>query len=126
MLTRLRFDVFSDMRRLLRGQDESVTCVWAACDPYTTRAVRGIGGNGQRSNCGRTYKEGIEFAEAVTEGFERYLALYQTPQAVGGCQGCRFFLMCKGECPGTAIDHDWRNRPTARSGWACSTISRRN
>jgi uncharacterized protein len=116
-LTRLRFDVFTDMRRLLRGQDDSVTCVWAACDPYTTRAVRGIEGNGQRSNCGRTYKEGIEFAKAAAEGFERYLALYQTPQAVGGCQGCRFFLMCKGECPGTAIDHDWRNRTADCAVW---------
>jgi uncharacterized protein len=116
-LTRLRFDVFTDMRRLLRGQDDSVTCVWAACDPYTTRAVRGIEGNGQRSNCGRTYKEGIEFAKASTEGFERYLALYQTPQAFGGCQGCRFFLMCKGECPGTAIDHDWRNRTADCAVW---------
>jgi uncharacterized protein len=23
---------------------------------------------------------------------------------------CRFFLMCKGQCPGTSIDGDWRNR----------------
>jgi uncharacterized protein len=116
-LKALRFDVFTDMRRLLRGQDESVTCVWGACDPYTTRAVRGVEGNGQRSNCGRTYKDGIEFAKASSEGFERYLALYQTPQRAGGCRGCRFFLMCKGECPGTAIDGDWRNRTADCSVW---------
>src|SRR5262245_49633772 len=114
-LSRLKFDVFTDMRRLLRGQDDSVTCIWGACDPYTTRAVRGVEGNGQRSNCGRTYKEGVEFAKAERAGFERYLALYHTPQAHGGCQGCRFFLMCKRECPGTAIDGDWRNR-TAHCG----------
>ena len=125
-LAKLRFDVFADMRRLLRGQDDSVTCVWTACDPYTTRAVRGIEGNGQRSNCGRTYKDGVDFAKAPAEGFERYLALYHTPQDFGGCHGCRFFLMCKGECPGTAIDQRLAkpDEPTARSGWACSGISR--
>jgi len=116
-LRQLRFDVFTDMRRLLRGQDDSVTCVWGACDPYTTKAVRGVEGNGQRSNCGRTYKDGVEFAKASTEGFERYLALYQTPHGAGGCRGCRFFLMCKGECPGTAIDHDWRNRTADCAVW---------
>jgi uncharacterized protein len=116
-LSTLRFDVFTDMRRLLRGQDESVTCIWGACDPYTTRAVRGVEGNGQRSNCGRTYKDGIEFAKSERAGFERYLALYHTPQAHGGCADCRFFLMCKGECPGTAIDGDWRNRTADCAVW---------
>ncbi len=116
-LSTLKFDVFTDMRRLLRGQDDSVTCIWGACDPYTTRAVRGVEGNGQRSNCGRTYKEGVEFAKAERAGFERYLALYHTPQPHGGCQDCRFFLMCKGECPGTAIDGDWRNRTADCAVW---------
>jgi len=116
-LSTLRFDVFADMRRLLRGQDDSVTCIWGACDPYTTRAVRGVEGNGQRSNCGRTYKEGVEFAKAERPGFERYLALYHTPHAQGGCQDCRFFLMCKGECPGTAIEGDWRNRTVDCAVW---------
>jgi uncharacterized protein len=116
-LSTLKFDVFTDMRRLLRGHDDSVTCIWAACDPYTTRAVRGVEGNGQRSNCGRTYKEGIEFAKADRAGYERYLALYQTPHAHGGCRDCRFFLMCKGECPGTAIGGDWRNRTADCEVW---------
>ena len=116
-LATLRFDVFEDLRRLLRGQDDSTTCVWNACDPYTTRAVQGVEGNGQRSNCGRTCKDGVDYAKAATEGFERYLALYQTPQAAGGCQGCRFFLMCKGQCPGTAIDGDWRNRTEHCAVW---------
>lgn len=116
-LSRLKFDVFTDMRRLLRGDDDSVTCIWGACDPYTTRAVRGVEGYGQLSNCGRTYKEGVEFLKADREGFERYLALYHTPQGAGGCHDCRFFLMCKGECPGTAIDGDWRNRSADCAVW---------
>lgn len=116
-LKTLRFDLFLDMRNLLLGHDKSATCVWQACDPYTTRAVRGVEGNGQRSNCGRTNKDGIDFTKAGTEGFERYLALYHTPQQYGGCNGCRFFLMCKGQCPGTAIDGDWRNRSEHCEVW---------
>jgi uncharacterized protein len=116
-LTTLRLDLFQDMRNLLLGTDQSTTCVWNACDPYTTRAVQGVEGNGQRSNCGRTNKDGIDFTKARTEGFERYLALYHTPQEHGGCKGCRFFLMCKGQCPGTAIDNDWRNRTEHCEVW---------
>lgn len=109
-LKHVRFDLFHEMRRLLAGDDRSAACVWRACDPYTTEAVQGVEGNGQSSNCGRTNKDGIDFTKADEPGFERYLALYRTPQDQGGCQGCRFFLMCKGQCPGTAIGGDFRNR----------------
>ncbi len=116
-LTTLKFDIFQEMRKLLLGQDDYTSCVWNACDPYTTQAVQGIEGYGQRSNCGRTNKDGIDFVKSSTEGYERYLALYQTPQEYGGCKGCRFFLMCKGQCPGTAIDGDWRNRSEYCEVW---------
>jgi len=113
----LTFDLFSDMRRMLVGEDHGITCIWNACDPYTTHAVRGVEGQGQLSNCGRTNKDGIDFGKGNTPGYERYLALYQTPQESGGCSGCRFFLMCKGQCPGTAIDGDWRNRTEHCEVW---------
>lgn len=116
-LTTLRFDVFADMERLLRADDDEATCVWLACDPYTTEAVRGVEGDGATSNCGRTNKEGIGFTKSTTPGYERYLALYQTPQEHGGCRGCRFFVACKGQCPGTAIDGDWRNRTEHCAEW---------
>jgi uncharacterized protein len=107
---RLRFDLFDEMRDLLLGRDSRTSCVWNACDPYTTASVRGVEGFGQRSNCGRTNKDGIDFVKADVPGFERYIALHATPHELGGCADCRFFLMCKGQCPGTAIDGDWRNR----------------
>jgi len=116
-LTGLKLDVFSDMEKLLVAKDKGVTCVWAGCDPYSTAAVRGVEGHGQRSNCGRTNKDGIDFVKAETPGFERYLALYHTPQEHNGCQGCRFFLACKGQCPGTAVDGDWRNRTEHCAVW---------
>ena len=113
----MHLDLFDEMKELLRGQDSNAGCTWRACDPYTTEAVQGIEGNGQSSNCGRTNKEGIGFIKADTAGHERYLALYRTPQSENGCAGCRFFLMCKGQCPGTSIDHDWRNRTEHCEEW---------
>lgn len=116
-LRTLSFDVFQDIDCLLRGNDTAATCVWRACDPYTTRAVEGVEGMGQRSNCGRTNKDGIDFVKSDRYGFERYMALYHTPQEHGGCQGCRFFSMCKGECPGTSMEADWRNRSEHCAIW---------
>lgn len=116
-LKTLKFDIFTDMQNLLLGADSNTTCIWNACDPYTTPAVRGVEGNGQSSNCGRTNKDGIDFTKADTPGLERYIALYHTPQKYGGCHGCRFFLMCKGNCPGTSIAGDWRNRSEHCEVW---------
>ncbi|MFC5699993.1 radical SAM protein [Cohnella faecalis] len=116
-LKNIRFDVLDEMERGLMGRDGATSCVWHACDPYSTMAVRGVEGNGQSSNCGRTNKDGIDFIKADKPGFERYTALYNTPQEEGGCKGCRFFLMCKGQCPGTAIDGDWRNRSELCEVW---------
>ena len=101
---------FNEVRAMLMGLDEEGPCVFRACDPYSTSSVLGVGGHGERHNCGLTDKEGINFQKPEQEGFERYLALYQTPQEYGGCRECRYFLVCKGQCPGTGIDGDWRNR----------------
>ncbi len=116
-LVGMHLDLFEEMEALLSGQDAKVGCTWRACDPYTTEAVQGVEGNGQSSNCGRTNKDGIGFIKADTAGYERYLALYRTPQAENGCAGCRFFLMCKGQCPGTSIAGDWRNRTEHCEEW---------
>jgi uncharacterized protein len=116
-LKTLRFDLFNEIRNLLLGDDSAVSCVWQACDPYTTHAVHGVEGFGERSNCGRTNKLGIDFVKADTTGFERVLTLWATPQRDGGCADCRFFAMCKGQCPGTAVESDWRNRSAQCSLW---------
>ncbi len=116
-LKNIQFDLFREMEYLLEGQDGKASCTWRACDPYTTSAVQGIEGNGQTSNCGRTNKEGIGFIKADLAGYERQVALHKTPQSEKGCGECRFFLMCKGQCPGTAIDGDWRNRTEHCEVW---------
>lgn len=116
-LKHLKFDIFSEIESLLQARDFGLSCVWKACDPYTTSAVRGVEGMGQRSNCGRTNKEGIDFVKAALPSYTRYISLYHTPQAYGGCKGCRFFAMCKGHCPGTSIEGDWRNRTEHCNVW---------
>lgn len=107
---RMKLDLFGDMRAALLGEDEQSPCVWRACDPYTTAAVRSVEGRGELSNCGRTNKEGVGFGKADQPAHVRSLILLNTPQEHGGCKGCRFFLSCKGHCPGTSINGDWRNR----------------
>lgn len=87
--------------------------LWCSnCDPYTTDAVQGINGKGEQSNCGRTNKDGVDFVKAEQKGYERYVGLYHAPQETGGCSGCRFFMMCKGDCVGTGQGGDWRNKTT--------------
>lgn len=106
----LSLDLFEEMVSVLENNFEHVSCIWRGCDPYTTSAVQGINGDGARVNCGRTNKDGIDFIKAEVPGKERQLALYHTPQEFGGCKDCRFFLACKGECPGTGVGGDWRNK----------------
>ncbi len=116
-LKHLYFDVFKEIGELMKADDKKVSCVWNACDPYTTASVQGVDGNGQRTNCGRANKEGIDFVKAAMPSYMRYVALYNTPEEHGGCKGCRFFVMCKGQCPGTAMEGDWRNKTEHCEVW---------
>lgn len=104
------FNPLQDMVNLVLGDDKSATCTWHACDPYTTSAVHGVDGQGNRGNCGRTCKEGPFWVKADQAGYERYLSLYYTPQEFGGCQGCKWFSLCKGNCPGEGPQGDWRGK----------------
>lgn len=126
----LHFNPLRDMVALLRGEDlwsplpqgghaGGTNCTWNGCDPYTTGAVQGVNGQGERGNCGRTCKEGPFWLKADRPGYERYLSLAYTPQAFGGCLGCRFFALCKGHCPGEGEHADWRGKTEH-----CATLMR--
>ena len=121
-LKQLRFTKFQEVLKLLQG-DDKVVCTWHACDPLNTAAVRGIENDGSPSHCSRTNKDGKNWLPAEGSGqnssfighqgstfHERQLALYVTPQEVGGCQGCEYWLTCKGQCPGEGENRDWRMR----------------
>lgn len=113
----IRFDVFHELAAMLRGDDTQASCIFHACDPYATQAVVGVEGDGRLTNCGRTNKEGVGYLRAPSRGYERQIRLYSTVYEEGGCAGCRFFLMCKGNCPGTAIGGDWRLRSADCAVW---------
>jgi uncharacterized protein len=106
----LFLDCNEDKRDLLMMKDLDTACVWRACDPLYTEAVMGLGSRGEPHKCGLTDKEGVNFERSEKQNFARYIALAHTPQQYGGCQDCRFFFACKGQCPGTGMDGDWRNR----------------
>lgn len=116
--SKMTFKPFQDVRRLLLQEElKNVSCIWNSCDPATTDAVHGVAPNGTRTNCGRTNKDGVNWVKADKPGFERYLLLHATPFSDGGCAGCRFFAFCKGQCPGTALGNDWRNRTVHCRVW---------
>jgi uncharacterized protein len=116
-LRHLRFDVFSDIEKKLRDPKASASCVWNNCDPWTTSAVQGVEADGSRSLCQRVHKDGRQWAPADSVSSVRREALWSTPQDDGGCRGCRFFLQCGGQCPGTAIGGDWRKRTVDCRTW---------
>ncbi len=118
-LAHVRFQPITDMVQLLLGDDSAASCIWQACDPYTTRAVHGVNGHGDRINCSRTNKAGVDMQKADRELLVRPLALFHVAQEDGGCQDCRFWYACKGSCPGESIQGDWRQKTEH-----CGTLQR--
>lgn len=114
----VRFDLFADMRAKLLDTSATASCVWNDCDPWTTPAVEAIDSEGQRGLCSRVHKDGAQWTPAEGSSVRvRQIVLWSTPQKRGGCAGCRFFLQCGGQCPGTAIDGDWRKRSVDCPVW---------
>ncbi|QWK20801.1 hypothetical protein [Thermus antranikianii] len=62
----------------------------------------GVDGDGRRSNCGRTNKEGIDWIKAQTPGYERYIALYQTPRNTEGVRDAASLRFARGTARGRA------------------------
>ena len=121
-----KFKLFKDVLALLRGKDvwkwndgspAGVGCTWAGCDPMTTPAVQGIEPDGTRSLCQRVHDTTTAWSDGPRGSQTRQLMLRATPQEDGGCAGCRQMITCKGQCPGTAIDGDWRKRSRDCATW---------
>jgi uncharacterized protein len=88
------------------------TCVFNACDIWKTGAETAITADGSIGVClkGGAALDGIQALAADVGGAERVQALPAIPQEQGGCQGCEFWGLCGGGCPGSGIGNDWRNR----------------
>lgn len=112
----IEFDVFHDINSLLKGKDNYTTCMFNNCDPLNTASVDSIDYEGVRG-CGRPNKNGVDWNKCKTMGFERSYMLYHIPQENGGCKDCKYFIICRGNCPGNGIDGDWRNRSEYCEMW---------
>ncbi len=113
----LQFDVFKDIRRLLLGKDNDVTCIWNGCNLWSTSALFGVNADGSRHGCGRSEEDSKWLPVERCGVNSRPLLLMETPQEEGGCMGCRHFVVCKGQCPGMCIDDDWRMRSVDCELW---------
>jgi uncharacterized protein len=107
---------FSDMTNKLLQSGNS-HCTFNFCSQQSTPAVTAINGQGEAARCGRMNNDGVSYERSSVHSYERYLALYHTPQQYNGCSGCRFFTSCGGHCPGEGEGGDWRNRTVH-----CSTL----
>lgn len=125
----LKISKFDEVLKLLQGNDD-VTCHWHACDPLNTQAVQSIDYDGAPSVCKRTFKGAQRWLPAEGTGaptenvghtgarhHTRQLALYVTPQDVGGCKDCQYWMMCMGQCPGEGEHGDWRMRSSYCGVW---------
>ena len=88
------------------------TCVFNACDVWRSGAETAIMEDGSIGVClkGGAALDGIQALAAGAGGKERIQALRAIPQKLGGCQGCEFWGLCGGGCPGSGIGNNWRNR----------------
>jgi uncharacterized protein len=109
-LPALRQQMLDSILHALSGDDRQVLCTFRPCDVLNTPSCRGVEADGKPSNCGHVYKDGTIWMPAADQTWTRQVALYQTPQAEGGCQGCEFWLACFGYCPSSGGTNDWRSR----------------
>lgn len=105
----IKFDFFDEIKAQLED-GKGGCCVYQGCDPMNTQAVQAVGPKGEELNCGRTNKRGIDYLKDTRVESTRSIILQATPQEDGGCKGCEYWYACKGNCPGTGIEGDWRNR----------------
>ena len=100
-------------------------CVNSECDVFNAKAAKIVKGDGSTTGCGKTWStagDGNAFLQGDATGNEyeetkeRYEMLKQTPGVhgdepdQGGCKGCKFWDVCRGGCPSSGLDFDYRNR----------------
>lgn len=106
----LSWNPFKEIKSLLRGDRRTGLCSFNNCDPLHTKALSAVKSDGSTFACTCFTPEGFAWKKAANKFFERQLNLYQTPPNLGGCKGCRFFVLCGGGCPAGSLENDWRNK----------------
>lgn len=124
-----KFKQVEEIRDVLFGLGQQ-TCTKTYCDPIATMAERPVQSDGSYGNCEHVYgADGIPYQRAEDDSVKdhRYQVLVGTDWKYGGCFGgpdgksdkaCKWWAACSGQCPGQAIDGDWRNRTRFCESWA--------
>jgi len=109
---------FRDVVDLMLGAREAV-CVFNGCDPWRTSSEEPAFEDGSIGCCLRAGAsvDGIVALRADAFQDTRSIFLPQLAQDLGGCKGCRFWPVCRGNCPGSAIGGDWRLRTRHCEAW---------
>ena len=94
------------------------TCVFCDCDPFATSAERPILEDGSIGNCLKsgTALDGIASLRTAKPSRAREEILKGIPYPTA-CGGCKYWPLCRGACPGEAIDNDWRNKSRFCEGY---------
>ena len=96
----------------MMGHIGNMSCSSKDCDPWRSTAEITAMGNGELGSCLHAggSLDGLQIQRGDISSHERSDVLKQIPQESGGCSDCKFWHMCKGGCPGQAINNDWRNK----------------
>ena len=88
------------------------TCNFVGCDPWHTISEQPIGAAGFVGTCLKVggSQDGVFSMIADERRPERELMLVRVPMTEGGCAGCRYWMACRGGCPGEGADGDYRNK----------------
>jgi uncharacterized protein len=102
---------YRDFIDLTMGQTRA-TCNFVGCDPWHTISEQPISAAGYIGTCLKVSgsQDGIFSMNAERRTDERVSLLVRIPQAEGGCAGCRYWMACRGGCPGEGAGGDYRNR----------------
>jgi len=110
----LRWSPFTDIINGLKGKDR--VCTFMGCDPFHTQSAMVVLEDGSISNCMRTNKEYILLRHPARYN-TRDEILENIDQKYGGCKNCKYWNACRGGCPSSGINNDWRNRTHVCSLW---------
>lgn len=83
-------------------------CSNLPCDPFCTHGSHTLLGDGRVTSCLMSQAAMFHGNRTERPVYWREDWLSKTPREEGGCQGCRYWTMCYGGCPGGG--QDWREK----------------
>jgi uncharacterized protein len=107
----LSWQPFREIVDLLWGH-RSANCSLMECDPWRTEGEVCILGDGSIGSCLKTGagRDGIQALAAESRSSLRSELLRGLPMEEDGCGRCRWWLVCRGGCPGAGEGGDYRAR----------------